>query len=68
MKEKEFDLSEMLHFMKSADGELIECANSGQIKEFIRRETILLGKLAKGEITIEEYARECDKLAGNKLK
>ena len=59
MKE-EFNLSENIY----ADGTrlLVE-----DVKEFIRRETVLLGKLAKGEITIEEYARECDKLAGEEL-
>ena len=64
MIEKEFNLSEKIRIV---DDCVFDTLRVEDVKEFIRRETILLGKLAKGEITIEEYARECDKLAGEEL-
>jgi len=64
---KEFDLSEKIRKDKFDIEEGDEVIFKEDVKEFIRRETVLLGKLARGEITIEEYARECDKLAGEEL-
>ena len=64
VNKKEFNLSDKINSVKAIELDSIWIED---VKEFIRRETILLEKLAKGEITIEEYARECDKLAGDKL-
>ena len=57
--EKDFVLSDKMIFMKSADGELIQCIYYADVMKFIRE--------LKKEFMTEESKEVIDKLAGDKL-
>ena len=57
--EKDFVLSDKMIFMKSADGELIQCIYYAHVMDFIKE--------LKKEFMTEESREVIDKLAGDKL-